>query len=71
MILPRWGDGIWPVDETYKRMTKFWDKLFVINFALILVPIVYHIMLRRSDARKKKVEYDFLNGNGEALPENQ
>jgi len=45
--------------------------IFSTIVTLILVPIMYHIMLRRSDVRKKTVEYDFLNGNGEALPENQ
>jgi len=45
--------------------------IFSTIVTLILVPIMYHIMLRRSDARKKTVEYNFLNGNGEALPENQ
>ncbi len=38
---------------------------------LLLIPVVYHMMLRRSDERKKAVEYDFLNGNGKALSENQ
>jgi len=30
---------------------------------LIIVPTVYHIMLRRSEEKKKSVEYSFLNGN--------
>ena len=45
--------------------------IFSTIVTLILVPVIYHIMLRRSDKRKKAVEYDFLNGHGEALPENQ
>jgi HAE1 family hydrophobic/amphiphilic exporter-1 len=44
--------------------------IFSTIVTLILVPVIYHMMLRRSDSRKKAVEYDFLNGNGEALPEN-
>jgi HAE1 family hydrophobic/amphiphilic exporter-1 len=37
---------------------------------LILVPVVYHMVHRRDEKRKKKVEYDFLNGNNGVLPEN-
>jgi len=44
--------------------------IFSTIVTLILVPVIYHMMLRRSDSRKKAVEYNFLNGNGEALPEN-
>ncbi len=44
--------------------------IFSTIVTLILVPVIYYMMLRRSDSRKKAVEYDFLNGNGEALPEN-
>ena len=44
--------------------------IFSTIVTLILVPVIYHMMLRRSDSRKKAVEYDFLNGNGEVLPEN-
>jgi len=44
--------------------------IFSTLVTLMLIPVVYHIMLRRSDQRKKSVEYNFLNGNGEALPEN-
>jgi len=44
--------------------------IFSTIVTLILIPVIYHMMLRRSDSRKKAVEYDFLNGNGEALPEN-
>ncbi|PID91409.1 MAG: multidrug transporter AcrB [Bacteroidetes bacterium] len=29
---------------------------------LVIVPVIYHLMLRRSDARKKQVEYHFLKG---------
>ncbi len=45
--------------------------IFSTIVTLILVPVIYHMMLRRSDKRKKAVKYDFLNGHGEALPENQ
>ncbi len=45
--------------------------IFSTIVTLILVPIIYHMMFRRSDAKEKAVEYDFLNGNREALPENQ
>jgi len=38
---------------------------------LILVPVIYMMMVRRSDSRKKAVEYDFMNGNGESLPQSQ
>lgn len=44
--------------------------IFSTIVTLILVPVIYHMMLRKSDSKKKAVEYDFLNGNGEALPEN-
>jgi HAE1 family hydrophobic/amphiphilic exporter-1 len=44
--------------------------IFSTIVTLILVPVIYHMMLRRSDSRKKAVEYNFLNGNGEGLPEN-
>jgi HAE1 family hydrophobic/amphiphilic exporter-1 len=36
--------------------------IFSTIVTLILIPVVYHMMLRRSEARKKKVEYDFMNG---------
>jgi HAE1 family hydrophobic/amphiphilic exporter-1 len=36
--------------------------IFSTIVTLILIPVVYHIMLRRSEKRIKKVEYDFLNG---------
>ncbi len=44
--------------------------IFSTIVTLILVPVVYHMMLRRSDARKAKVAYDFMNGIGEGNPEN-
>ena len=44
--------------------------IFSTMVTLLLIPVVYHIMLRRSDQRKKAVEYNFMNGNGEGLPEN-
>ncbi len=37
--------------------------IFSTIVTLILVPIIYHMMLRRSDENKKSVEYSFLNGN--------
>ena len=43
--------------------------IFSTIVTLILVPIIYHIMLRRSDQRTKRLEYDFLNGTGEELPQ--
>jgi HAE1 family hydrophobic/amphiphilic exporter-1 len=36
--------------------------IFSTVVTLILIPVVYHMMLRRSEVRKKKVEYDFMNG---------
>ncbi|MEN8203059.1 MAG: efflux RND transporter permease subunit [Bacteroidota bacterium] len=36
--------------------------IFSTIVTLILVPVIYHMMLRRSDRKKKAVEYDFLNG---------
>jgi hydrophobic/amphiphilic exporter-1 (mainly G- bacteria), HAE1 family len=45
--------------------------IFSTIVTLVLVPVIYHMMLRRSDQRKNAVEFDFLNGNGETLPENQ
>lgn len=36
--------------------------IFSTIVTLILIPVVYHMMLRRSEARKKKVEFDFMNG---------
>ncbi len=38
--------------------------IFSTIVTLILVPMIYHMMLRRSDEKKKAVEYNFLNGNG-------
>jgi len=43
--------------------------IFSTIVTLILVPVIYHMMLRRSDKKKKAVEYEFLNGNGEELPQ--
>jgi hydrophobic/amphiphilic exporter-1 (mainly G- bacteria), HAE1 family len=37
--------------------------IFSTVVTLILVPVVYHMMLRRSEQKKKSVEYSFLNGN--------
>ena len=36
--------------------------IFSTIVTLILIPVVYHMMLRRSEQRKAKVEYDFMNG---------
>ena len=36
--------------------------IFSTIVTLVLIPVVYHMMLRRSEARKKKVDYDFMNG---------
>jgi len=44
--------------------------IFSTIVTLVLIPVIYHMMLRRSDKRKKAVEFDFLNGHGEELPEN-
>ena len=44
--------------------------IFSTIVTLVLVPVVYHMMLRKSAQRKVKVEYDFMNGIGEATPEN-
>jgi HAE1 family hydrophobic/amphiphilic exporter-1 len=38
--------------------------IFSTLVTLILIPVIYHMMLRRSASRIKKVEYKFLNGNG-------
>ena len=45
--------------------------IFSTIVTLVLVPVIYHMMLRRSEDKQKAVEFDFLNGNGEALPENK
>jgi HAE1 family hydrophobic/amphiphilic exporter-1 len=39
--------------------------IFSTMVTLILIPVIYMMMLRRSEKRKKQVEYSFLNGNGE------
>ena len=44
--------------------------VFSTMVTLLLIPVVYHMMVRRSDQRKKAVEYDFMNGNVEELTEN-
>jgi HAE1 family hydrophobic/amphiphilic exporter-1 len=38
--------------------------IFSTLVTLILIPVIYHMMLRRSASKMKKVEYSFLNGNG-------
>jgi HAE1 family hydrophobic/amphiphilic exporter-1 len=43
--------------------------IFSTIVTLVLVPVVYHMMLRKSDARTVKAEYDFMNGIGEGTPE--
>ncbi len=37
--------------------------IFSTIVTLILVPVIYHMMLRRSETKKKSVKYNFLNGN--------
>ena len=44
--------------------------IFSTIVTLVLVPVVYHMMLRKSAQRKVKVEFDFMNGIGEGTPEN-
>jgi HAE1 family hydrophobic/amphiphilic exporter-1 len=44
--------------------------IFSTMVTMLLIPVVYHMMLRKSDQKKKAVEYNFMNENGEALPEN-
>ena len=41
--------------------------IFSTIVTLILIPVIYQMVLRRSEKRKKAVEYDFMNGNGEEL----
>ena len=41
--------------------------IFSTLVTLVLVPVVYQVFLRRSERRKKAVEYDFMNGNGAKL----
>ena len=45
--------------------------IFSTIVTLVLVPVVYQLMLRRSEKRKKKVQYDFMNGNEDALPQTE
>jgi HAE1 family hydrophobic/amphiphilic exporter-1 len=45
--------------------------IFSTIVTLVLVPVVYHMMVRKSDSRKYKVEYDFMNGIEENLPESE
>ena len=45
--------------------------IFSTMVTLLLVPVIYHMMNRRSEKRKKKVEYDFMNGNGNVLPQTE
>jgi HAE1 family hydrophobic/amphiphilic exporter-1 len=44
--------------------------IFSTMVTMLLIPVVYHMMNRKSDQKKKAVEYNFMNGNGDALPEN-
>ncbi|MCK5137366.1 MAG: efflux RND transporter permease subunit [Bacteroidales bacterium] len=37
--------------------------IFSTMVTLILIPVIYQMMLRRSEKRKKAIEYDFMNGN--------
>jgi len=43
--------------------------IFSTMVTLILIPVIYQMMLRKADKRKKTVEYDFMNGTGEELPQ--
>jgi len=43
--------------------------IFSTMVTLVLIPVIYHMMLLRSSKRKKRVEYDFMNGNNESLPQ--
>ncbi len=45
--------------------------IFSTLVTLILIPVIYMMMLRRSEQRRKAVEYDFMNGNGLEVPEPQ
>ncbi len=36
--------------------------IFSTIVTLILIPVVYQMMLRRTEKRKKKIQYDFMNG---------
>ena len=38
--------------------------IFSTVVTLILIPVIYQMMHRRGEKRKKSVEYDFMNGNG-------
>lgn len=40
--------------------------IFSTIVTLVLVPVVYHMMLRKSEKRKKKLKYNFLNGHDES-----
>jgi len=44
--------------------------IFSTMVTLILIPVIYNMMLRRAEKRKKPVEYDFMNGNGELQAKN-
>ena len=46
--------------------------IFSTIVTLVLVPVIYQMMLRRSDAKNKSVKYDFLNSNesGNAIENN-
>ena len=44
--------------------------IFSTIVTLVLVPVVYHMMVRKSDQRKAKLDFDFMNGIGEGNPEN-
>ncbi len=45
--------------------------IFSTLVTLILIPVIYLLMLRRSERKRKAVEYDFMNGNGVEVPEPQ
>jgi hydrophobic/amphiphilic exporter-1 (mainly G- bacteria), HAE1 family len=45
--------------------------IFSTIVTLVLIPVIYHMMLRKNEERKKQVEYKFLNGNGSVDPTEQ
>lgn len=42
--------------------------VFSTMVTLVLIPVVYQLMLRKQEKRKKAIEYDFLNGGQENNP---
>jgi HAE1 family hydrophobic/amphiphilic exporter-1 len=63
--------GILPLAMSTGSGSEIWSPMgiaviggliFSTIVTLILIPVVYHMMLSRSERRKTKVEYDFMNG---------